>query len=141
MGKSALENAQIKHEFRHGYLKSEQLIVVGGRLYCQELWAILGSPSYKDYPVLQYNPANLIRFDSWVIQFDDVPSEEFLEQHFELVIGQAIVPIVRSIQTPIEAVKFCMHHPYVMLLSRGKTDKYLSAWCKHYGLEWNPPSD
>jgi len=137
--KRLLENESLRHVITHGYRKSKQFLVIGHYLYCSELWDIVGKPEFHKLPIFQFPAGWVIGIQDAVVELDDQLDLQSLEEHFETMIGQAVAPLVRSVQTPAEAVCYAMDHRMVLLLNEMKINEYLLKWTEHYGLELRTP--
>ena len=132
--KSLLENDELRHVFAVSYRTYRHSICLGGDLYCAELWNLVGKSDLEKYPVCQYIPGNVIRIDSWIVDFDGEPDMKEIEDYFETVVGGAVVPIVHSMQTPSQCVTYAKSHRCILGRGTAKADEVLAIWSQHYGL-------
>lgn len=139
INRALLENDRLKHRFSPGYRKSKQIFGATGVLYCPELWSILGSPAFKDGPVFQYDIGQIVGLSSYVFELSDQLDVEFVRDHFNIIARNGIEPIVRNIQTPVQAVQYAIDHPGVIMASRQVIDRNLRKWSRHYGLDYRSP--
>lgn len=138
MTKKQLVHDCLRHEFRPAYRKQYQWLGVGGRLFCDELWKILGFYQYENVPVFQYGV-------HWVEGLQDgfevgnEIDEEAVESYFQQIVSEAIVPIASSILTPVDAVQYAASHLYILGRSRLKAYECLKKWHQYYGLAYETP--
>ena len=132
--KKALEFEKLRHVYTHGYRKSRQTLVVGGDIYCPELWEVLGMPQYSHIPRFQFVAAHSIRMKPGVIDLDDDLNIPFIENHFEEVITRAILPKVKGIHTPKEAVEYALDPGGLSPTGPDDWDEVFEKWTNHYGI-------
>lgn len=138
--KSVLSNDQLHHVVKHGYRKTFQYLAVSGEMYCSELWEILGGSHGMILPVYNYTVAYVIGERDSRLWLDDALDISAIENHFELMVGSVIAPIVRAVQTPVQAVSYAIDHPVVLSCSESVMNNRLATWAAHYGLEFKPKS-
>jgi hypothetical protein len=133
--KQLLENDQVRHKFSVSYRKDRNSICLGGDFSCPEMWTAVGKPDFAWYPISQYIPGNLIRGESWIIDFDSGIDEKRIEAYFEELVRDAVKPIVTNMQTPAESVAFFKLHPPILSFGPALMDKYLDIWTEYFNLE------
>lgn len=137
--KNVLQNKDLKHVFSPGYRKARQIFGVSGDMYCPELWTALGSPAFEDMAVFQYMAGKVISLPRVVFDLGEELDIPFVEDHFDLVVSQAIAPLVHAVQTPVGAIQFAFEKPAVLLGSNSVCIRNLRKWYTHYGLPFEVP--
>ena len=132
--KGLLKNSEIKHEFMVTYRRDRNSICLGGDFWCPELWDVIGKSVRRNDRLSQYIPGNLIKIDSWILDFDTGIGLESVDAYFEELVRDAVKPIVLNMQTPSTSAAFFKKHPPLLLFGPALADKYLRMWSEHYNL-------
>ncbi len=140
--KSLLENDSLRHRFFVGFRKDYNWIRLEGDFYCPELWKAIGKPERAEGPLAQYIVGNFFPKESGELRFesDDLDVSR-IEEYFEWLIRDAVVPIVTNMQTPAQSVEYFRNHRSLLLFRPEVINKYMSIWTEKYNLEKYVPKD
>ncbi len=140
--KSLLENDLLRHRFYVGIRKDYNWIRLEGDFYCSELWKAIGMPEHAEGPLAQYIVGNFFPKESGELRFesDDLDVSR-IEEYFEWLIREAVVPIVTNMQTPAQSVEYYRHHRSILSFGPEMKNKYMSIWTEKYNLEKYVPKD
>ena len=125
-----------------GFRKDYNWIKLEGQFYCPELWKAIGKPEYSDGPLAQYIVGNFLCKEraELIFESDDLDVSR-IEDYFEWLIRDAVVPIVTNMQTPAQSVEYFRNHGSLLLLGPEQENIYMSIWTEKYGLEKFEPRD
>lgn len=141
-----MDNGLVQHSIRHGYRKLENVLRVTGRMYCQELSELLPQPPASDFK----SPEEASKW-RWVIYGYSLPlvmgwsdnlfdlgeyDSKVVSDYLEEMVSNVFCPLVKAVQTPVQAVEYALEHHRVLQFAGQKPQVMLDAWTKHYGLEF-----
>jgi len=138
LSKQDFETDELKHSFSVNYSRARQVFNIAGTMYCSELWLLLKRSLSQDLPVYDYAVGAVIGIWPFSFDLEGGLDEPFILNHVEEIVSLGIVPILKAVRTPVDAVKYAMDHRGVLASSGVASDRDLGRWASHYKIPFTP---
>lgn len=138
LSKRDFENEKLVHSFSVNYSKARQVFSIVGTMHCPELCVVIKRSLSPDSPVYSYSVGAIIGMWPFSFDLEGGLNAPFITDHVEQIVSKGILPIVKSVRTPVDAVKYAIEHRGVLGSSGAASDRDLGRWTSHYGIPFAP---